>query len=224
MDIPELNRLLLLERNCGSCPMLGKSFVGADSWNGRAETAGVLFLGLNPGTEEARAGLPFVGPSGRFLRRAISLAPRAGSWAITNSILCSSPNETMIPDPEACRAFCRGNVGRIWRLFLPKVIAPCGNGAAAVFEIRDGISKAENIWYISRGRSGKAPATIIAPIRHPSALIRSGGASSPNYERWQARINAIFNISGLIEKGAAPETVLEENGIRWKGLFGLGSN
>lgn len=224
MDIAELNHLLLSGRHCGQCPMRGKTFVGADSWNGLAEPVDVLFLGLNPGKEEAKLGLPFVGPSGKFLRMAIGLAPDPGSWAMTNSILCSSPNETAIPEPEACRSCCRDNLARIWQCFVPRVIVPCGNGAASVFEIREGITSAENIWYISRGRSGKGQPTVVAPIQHPSALIRSGGQSSPKYARWQARIDAIFNLCKLLQTAEDPESVLAKNGIIWRGLFETGAN
>lgn len=222
MDNAELNRLLLSDRRCGSCPMRGKTFVGADSWNGLAQPVSVLFLGLNPGVEEARAGLPFVGPSGRFLRMAIALAPYPVTWAMTNSILCSTANETGIPDPNACRAFCKGNVGRIWKFFRPEVIVPCGNGAAAMFEIREGITRAEKLWYISRGRSGTGCPTVVAPIQHPSALIRSGGKSSPKYANWQARINDIFRIGNFLN-GEDPENVLEKSGLSWRGLYGYGS-
>ena len=204
--------------------MRGKTFVGADSWNGLVEHVRVMFLGLNPGVEEAKIGLPFVGPSGRFLRMAIALAPDPGSWTMTNSILCSSPNETAIPNPNACRAFCRENVAGIWKRFMPKVVVPCGNGASAVFEIKEGITRAENIWYISRGRAWKAQPAVVAPIQHPSALIRSGGKSSPKYANWQTRINDIFRIGKLLENGENPETILEKNGITWRGLFGLGGD
>lgn len=221
MDITELNSKLLTERTCGSCPLKGKTFVGADSWNGQADPANVLFLGLNPGTEEARIGLPFVGPSGRFLRMAITSAPDSGSWAMANSILCSTANETSIPDPNACRACCRGNVGWIFKQFMPRVIVPCGNGASALFEIKEGITRAENIWYISRGKKHTAKPALVAPIQHPSALIRSGGKSSSKYGGWQARINEIFRMAKLLENGQTPENALAELGIKWRGLFGL---
>lgn len=224
MEISKFNNMLFSERQCGSCPMRGKTFVGADSWNGHAEPVNVLFLGLNPGIEEAKAGLPFVGPSGSFLRKAISLAPQQATWGIANSILCSSANETEIPEPNVCRAYCRKNIARIWQCFLPQVIVPCGNGASSVFEIREGITRAESNWYISRGRTGKACPTIVAPIQHPSALIRSGGQSSSKYSNWQARIDAIFRISRLIEDGSNPENILEENGISWGILFGVKQN
>lgn len=221
MTIADLNQLILSQRKCGSCPMLGKTFVGADSLSGHDGPVDVLFMGLNPGAEEARAALPFVGPSGKFLRMAIGLAPDYGSWAMTNSILCSTRNETAIPDPNICRTCCRANVAMIWRRFSPRVTVPCGNGASAMFEIKDGITRAESLWYISRGRAGKAPPAVVAPIQHPSALIRSGGKSSPKYAGWQARINAIFRIAKLLQNGAGPEDVLAENGISWRGLFGL---
>ena len=221
MDIAGLNRGLLAERTCGSCPLRGKTFVGADSWNGQADPANVLFLGLNPGTEEARIGLPFVGPSGRFLRMAIGSAPNSGTWAMANSILCSTANETSIPDPAACRACCRVNVGQIFKRFLPRVIVPCGNGASALFEIKEGITRAANFWYISRGKNHKAKAALVAPILHPSALIRSGGKSSSKYDGWQTRINEIFKLAKLLENGQTPEDILAELGIKWRGLFGL---
>lgn len=219
MRVEELNETFSRERVCDGCPMRGKTFVGADSRTGEVEHVSVLFLGLNPGSEEAKRGLPFVGPSGRFLRHAIENAPV--NWAIINSILCSSPNQTGIVNPQLASATCRPNVARLWMLFTPDIIVPCGNGAASVFEIPEGITRAETMYYISRGRNHRAKPTIVAPIQHPSALIRSGGTESSKYPGWMQRLSCIFSVACALPRYASPEETLAGLHTPWKGLFGL---
>lgn len=219
MLIEELNEKLERERRCAGCPMWGKAFVGADSKSGSVHHVSVLFLGLNPGTEEARQGRPFVGPSGQFLRKHIPEI--AVDWAIINSILCSSPNQTGIVNQSKTLATCRTNVGYLWTLFTPDIIVPCGNGAAALFEIAEGIMKAENIYYISRGRSHNGRATVVAPIQHPSALIRSGSENSPKYANWKNRLDDIFNLAVALPRYKSPEETLADLNTPWQGLFGL---
>lgn len=229
MRIEELNEQLSRERKCGppfwegiSCPMKGKTFVGADSRTGEVGHVSVLFMGLNPGVEEARRGLPFVGPSGRFLRRAIENAPV--DWAIVNSILCSSPNQTGIVNPQLSSSCCRRNVAYLWSLFTPDIIVPCGNGAASVFEIPEGITRAETMYYVSRGRNHNGRPTIVAPIQHPSALIRSGGTESSKYPGWIQRLSCIFSVAVAFPHYGSPEETLDSLNTPWKGLFGLTAN
>ena len=223
MKIQDLNREMALKRNCVSCPMAGRAFVGAASHNGEDGHVQVLFLGLNPGVEEARIGLPFVGPSGKFLRAAIAELP-AFSWAIINSILCSSPNQNNIANPDRARACCRGNVASLWSHFTPDMVVPCGNGASAVFEISDGITRAENLFYISRGRNHRAKPVLVAPIQHPSALIRSGGKSSSKWANWSGRLAAIASLAQKIDSFNSPEELLASENISWTGLFGYKGN
>lgn len=153
-----------------------------------------MFMGLNPGREEALRGLPFVGKSGRFLRRCMDAAG-IDSWAIVNSILCSTNNEREIPDPQLCRSLCRPNVAIFVRAIMPKVIVPCGNGAGAVFGLEKGITGNARKVFISRGPAGRAIPTLVMPLVHPSSLIRNGGTSAAAYPDFMDRLKSILEIS-----------------------------
>lgn len=205
MTVEEYNRETLdrIEQSdaCAGCPLDGHVRVGMDSATGEAGQTDILFMGLNPGRDEAREGLPFVGKSGTFLRECME---KAGirDFAIVNSILCSTGNESEIPDAERCRAFCRQNVAIFVTKVAPKVIVPCGNGASALFGLPSGITGNAAKVFVSTGRTGKARPTLVTPILHPSSLIRGGGVSSPNYQRYMERLSRIRALAEAFDPHA----------------------
>lgn len=203
MNIAQYNAYLEQTRVCAGCPMLGHgTFVGADSANHEPEQQTILFLGLNPGIEEARQGLPFVGPSGRFLRAQLEKA-EIDSWAMANSLLCSSHNESTIIKPDESRAACHGNVARIFRTFQPGIIVPCGNGAWSIFRVNMPITLAAENYFVSTGPTGKSQPVLVMPILHPSALIRAGGEKSANYGKYLLRLQNLGRLANMtLEQGA----------------------
>lgn len=210
-DISNFNNYLNIERlkngTCENCPMFNKGiFVGVDSADSLVSPHTVLFLGLNPGVEEARLGRPFVGASGRFLREEIA---RAGitSWAMANSLLCSSNNETSIIKAEQTRACCKANIAFIYKIFRPKIIVPCGNGAWSIFKVNMPITIAADHIFVSRGPSGKSNLTVVIPILHPSALIRSGGEKSTKFPHFFERLKNIALLEINIEKLGIEKTL-----------------
>lgn len=172
-----------------------------DAYDGEAGQCAILFMGLNPGREEAMQGLPFVGKSGRFLRECLAQAG-IERWAMLNSILCATSNESEIPDLASCQRHCRPNVASFVRVIQPVVIAPCGNGAASLFGLGSGITANSRQTFISKGRSGKAAPTVVLPIFHPSSLIRNGGKSSPGYGAFMERLAEIRQIAQKFDPGA----------------------
>lgn len=214
----DLNREIERQRQCSGCPLEGRVFVGMDTErNGRGVRRDILFLGLNPGIEEARLKRPFVGRSGSFLRSCLSKRG-VNVWAMVNSILCSTGNQNAIPNEALCHRLCRANLARFVLRVMPKVIVPCGNGAASIFGLGSGISANCRRIFISRGRNGRAPATVVMPIKHPSAIIRNGGESASDYGEYLARLSEIGNIGQLVANGVS-EDILERNGIRFSQLF-----
>lgn len=204
MDIAEFNKSRLREiassGRCQGCPLLGRTRVGMDSLDNEAGESAILFMGLNPGREEALRGLPFVGKAGRFLRQCMSEAGYEGTgWAMLNSILCSTNNESEIPDVEACQRRCRENTGGYVRIIKPRVIAPCGNGASALFGLGRGITANARLLFVSRGRTGKARPTVILPIVHPSSLIRNGGKLAPGYGDFISRLRQILKVARVFD-------------------------
>lgn len=68
------------------CPECRRGGVGRAVPGEGSPDAAIMFIGEAPGPEEAETGRPFVGRSGRFLRRAI-----AGSTIEENSLYITSP-------------------------------------------------------------------------------------------------------------------------------------
>lgn len=196
MQVQEYNRQLKQKRECGRCPMLGRTFVGVDSFDGLVHHVPVMFLGLNPGRDEAVEGLPFVGKAGQFLRYVIK-DTGVCAWMMTNSLLCSSPNEATITNADAARASCRQNLAVIFKDFLPKIIVPLGNGAWSIFQTGVPISRAQEMLFYSKGRADRAKETLVLPLTHPSALIRSGGKNSAQYPQFNKRLKFIAEVSQM---------------------------
>lgn len=217
-----LNSEIEEQRVCSGCTLHGRVFVGMDTERKAQGTRrDILFLGLNPGVEEARQKRPFVGRSGTFLRACLE---RSGidAWAMVNSILCSTGNQNAIPNEELCHKVCRANLARFVLQIQPRVIVPCGNGAASIFGLGSGITVNCRKVFISRGPAGRAPATVVMPIKHPSALIRSGGESAPDYGEYLNRLGQIRAIARLVANGVS-EDILEQNGIAHSQLFRNGA-
>lgn len=206
-SVEEYNTLLAAERKCSRCPMVNRgAFVGVDTATGFIEQQTIMFLGLNPGHEEAIRGLPFVGPSGRFLRKYLEWLS-ISSWMMTNSLLCSTPNEHQIIEAERTRAVCRINLASIFKKFLPKIIVPCGNGAWSIFGTHLGITQAAQHLFVSRGPAHRSPPVLVAPLVHPSALIRSGGEKSPKFEQFYNRLALINSLANNLKEHDVPSLV-----------------
>lgn len=205
MDIRDHNKRMLTEiaasGRCAGCPLSGSARVGMDASEGEAGHRTILIIGLNPGREEAALGLPFVGRAGRFLRECMARIgfEEAGGWAIINSILCSTNNESAIPDVTRCQRYCHANVAEYARMIRPKVMVPCGNGACGIFGLAGGITRNAKRAFVSRGPSGKATPTAVLPIIHPSSLIRNGGKSAPGYDEYMKRLDEIRQVASRFD-------------------------
>lgn len=212
MDIEAANKNLLQgiadSGRCQGCPLAGKTRVGMDASGDTAGERPILFIGLNPGREEAENGLPFVGKAGRFLRQCMADAGygEKPGWAMINSILCSTSNESAIPHVETCQRYCHANVGAYVKMLRPKIIVPCGNGASALFGLASGITANAKRSFISRGPAGKASPVLVLPLVHPSSLIRNGGKSAPGYGDFMKRLREIMEAAATFDP-AAPASI-----------------
>ncbi|GAA4703034.1 UdgX family uracil-DNA binding protein [Phytohabitans rumicis] len=152
---------------------------------GRGDThARVVFVGEQPGDVEDQKGLPFVGPAGHLLRRAVDAAgmdPR--QLYITNSVkhfrfelrgrrrIHQTPDRTHI---EACRPWLVAE----FSLLRPQVVVVLGATAAKALlgpSFRVTQSRGRVLpWPDSaqRPQDFAAPAKLVATI-HPSAVLRA---------------------------------------------------
>jgi uracil-DNA glycosylase len=158
-------------RGCTNCPLYAnatQTVFGAGDPH-----APVMLVGEQPGDEEDREGLPFVGPAGKLLDRALEAAgvDRAHLY-VTNAVkhfkweprgkrrLHKTPAQREI---DACHPWLEGEI----RAVEPAVIVALGATAAKALLGRD--------FRVStmRGRLVKSPhAPYVFATLHPSAILR----------------------------------------------------
>jgi uracil-DNA glycosylase len=158
-------------RGCQDCPLWAnatRTVFGAGDPHAR-----VMLVGEQPGDEEDKKGLPFVGPAGRLLDRALEAAgvDREHIY-ITNAVkhfkwqlrgkrrLHKTPAQREI---DACRQWLEGEIQAV----KPSVIVALGATAAkALIGPQFKVS-------VDRGRFVESPlAPYVFATFHPSALLR----------------------------------------------------
>lgn len=131
-----------------------------------------MFIGEAPGAEEDRAGLPFVGASGRLLDRMLGfIGLDEQSVYITNILFWRPPGNRNPTDAEiaACLPFVRRHIA----LLQPKVIVTLGRPAMnTVLGISERITRARGRWYdYVDGQLGEPIPAM--PTFHPAYLLRN---------------------------------------------------
>ena len=160
-------------RNCRRCPLWERATQTV--FGAGATQARVLFVGEQPGDAEDRAGLPFVGPAGRLLDRALNEAQiQRDLCYVTNAVkhfkweslgqrrLHKKPTSREI---QACRPWLQAEI----ELIQPEVVVGLGATAAAslfgvpvrIADVRGKLTHVESV--------GKT-CLITA---HPSSVLRA---------------------------------------------------
>ena len=197
-SMPEsLKELREEAKRCRACPLWAnatQTVFGAGD-----EHAKVMLVGEQPGDEEDRKGLPFVGPAGRLLDRALEAAGIEREQVyVTNAVkhfkwelrgkrrLHKTPAQREI---DACRQWLEREIAAV----RPCVIACLGATAARALLGPDfRVSK-------TRGKFVKSPyAPFVFATYHPSALLRLRGED----ER-EAGFTQLVKDLGLIKRALA---------------------
>src|SRR5512134_2316213 len=166
-----LNELRDDARGCRDCPLWAnatQTVFGAGDPHAR-----VMLVGEQPGDEEDKKGLPFVGPAGRLLDRALEAAGVDREHAyVTNAVkhfkwqlrgkrrLHKTPAQREI---DACHQWLEAEV----RAVKPHVIVALGSTAAKAVIARDFKVTAMRGRFVDSPLAPHAFATF-----HPSALLR----------------------------------------------------
>lgn len=157
-------------------------------WGEGDPLAQLMIIGQGPGEQEAKAGRPFVGPSGEVLNEALQTVgiDRAKIW-ITNTIKhwATTVNERgrkVNRDPKAsevaaCRIWLEGELA----IARPKIVLCIGSPSAkAVIDKNFKITQQRGQWF-----SGPNNEDVIATF-HPSYLIRLRANDEAAYQRaWE---------------------------------------
>jgi DNA polymerase len=137
------------------------------------EDADVMIVGEAPGKEEDRIGLPFQGPAGQVLNKALShLGIERSSVYITNIVRCRPTDGVKNRTPERDEIeVCSPFIERQISLIKPKVIIALG-GVAAQTLLRVSMSVGK-----IRGKMMAGPNRTITVIAyHPAYLLRQGNS------------------------------------------------
>lgn len=175
----KLRHLDLLEqdwKDCTACPELAARRTKVVHWRGNP-AARLAVVGEAPGEEEDRAGLPFVGASGKrldALLRQAGLDP-AEDVFVCNLLACRPPGNRR-PEPaelSACAPRLHWMLGQIVK---PKALLLLGMTAAKLAGVHGGLVSQRglerSVEIVTReGRQYQWPAVI---TYHPSFLLRNG--------------------------------------------------
>lgn len=137
--------------------------------------SGLMLIGEGPGAEEDRAGLPFVGPSGKLLDRMLgSIGIDRTHCLITNLIPWRPPGNRNPTDTEVnlCLPFLHRHIA----LVRPRRLVLLGSlSARAVLGSKEGITRLRGRWAeaVIPGLDAALPAL---PMLHPAYLLRNPGS------------------------------------------------
>lgn len=166
--------------SCEKCHIgtLTRTRVMFDVVPSNSTTCDVLFVGEGPGEAEDALGRPFIGPAGRVLRQAIEEAVRGDLTAGFANLLACRP----IAEGGGNRApsydeimNCGPRLERLVDIVAPKLVVLCGQ------------IPSDNIRLAIPNDFAQYRC-----IRHPSYILRSGGATSHLYLGYVQDIKKIF--------------------------------
>jgi len=126
IDLLSTKNTTCLYENCKNCPLRNQPFVPPDFIIGddSRDEVDILIIGMNPYKEEKEQGRPFVGQSGRLLRKYLAEMFPDKNIVITNSAMCYIPDNGD-PDKqtlECCKPLLKQQISKV----KPKVVVPLG--------------------------------------------------------------------------------------------------
>jgi uracil-DNA glycosylase len=163
--LDELRAILDRFEGCG-LRKTAKQLVFADGTPG----ARVMFVGEAPGAEEDRAGLPFVGRSGKLLDLMMSAIGLDRSGAYIANIIPWRPPGNRTPTPQESQ-ICLPFILRQIELANPDILVCLGGPSAqTILGFSDGIRRTRGKWqtFNTGTRDIRAIATF-----HPAYLLRA---------------------------------------------------
>lgn len=124
----------------------------------------IMFIGEGPGYHEDRQGLPFVGPSGKFLDELLAMAGLTREEVfIGNVIKCRAP-QNRDPQPEEIEICTKKYLFRQIEAINPYVIVTLGRFSMSLFVPGGKISQIH-------GQPRTINKRLVVPMIHPAAAL-----------------------------------------------------
>jgi DNA polymerase len=185
--------------DCTACPLYQNATQTV--WGAGSERPAAVLVGEQPGDEEDRAGLPFVGPAGRLLDRALAEAglPRERCW-VTNAVkhfkwtargkrrIHERPNSREV---AACRPWLEAELATL----APRVLVCLGATAATAVLGSTARVTRDRGRIVASAFAERTMATI-----HPSAILRAPDeeARRAEYARFVEDLKVAARASGFL--------------------------
>jgi len=164
-------------QGCRRCP-LGSTRTQAVVYRGSL-TPRVVFVGEAPGAAEDRAGIPFVGRSGRRLDAAIArIGLTARDFGVLNVLKCRPPGNRF--DRAAART-CRPFLDRQLDLLRAPILVTLGASALRA------VDPSAPAMLAASGHPRVLGRRSLFPLIHPAAALRSRRLA----ERWSHDVDAL---------------------------------
>ena len=130
-------------QGCSGCELRGRPSVILDTNLQEPGPVDITFITLNPGSEEAKNGIPLIGPAGLIFRESFDKLLKAFNFTylITNVILCSTPNEASIKNVNKVAKQCAETVNLIRQQFPSKLNVVLGDKAMKAVGVGGSVSK-----------------------------------------------------------------------------------
>lgn len=134
--------------------------------------AKIMFIGEGPGFYEDQQGRPFVGVSGRLLRKSIVESGWKEKDVFITNIVKFRPPENRDPTPEEIEFF-RGFLDKQIETIGPEIIVTLGRFSMYKF-LGEGVS-ISRIHGVARTINWNGKSVTIFPMYHPAAALRATG-------------------------------------------------
>lgn len=183
MQLKNLNKEI---KNCSACYLRNQCTAPVP---GNGIKSDLMLVGRNPGINEDRQGIPFVGKGGKYLNALLDRAQidRQKIW-VTNLVKCYSTNDAP-PDEEAVNKCAEFLIQEI-KILEPRCIVLMGNQTIRAFD-REAKSVVYDHGEFEEIQLGDYGAVFIFKMYHPGYLLRQ-----PDETYFKAEVD--FTRMGLI--------------------------
>jgi uracil-DNA glycosylase len=178
-----------------------KGVPGAGNMN-----AEIMFIGEGPGYHEDRQGLPFVGPSGKYLEKMLALIGLKREDVFITNVVKHRPPENRDPLPDEIAA-CSGYLERQIAIIDPLVIATLGRFSMARYFPDGKITKIHGV-----PKYDEANGRAYYPFFHPAAVLRNDRLAPDMEADFKRLLDILAKVKEMRAKGTPPASVVPPSG------------
>ena len=169
--------------DCSKCELYStrKQIVYPDVFSNSQDNITTLVIGEAPGAKEDEQGKPFVGASGKILRKELQRLP--GRIIITNTVKCRPP-ENRNPrsaEKKACNEFLEMELD----YYNPDIILLVGRVSSSLYIDGTSLKKFSEL-------SGTLIKDKYIPVLHPASTMYNGKKNKPIWEESWKNIRRIL--------------------------------